>query len=519
MSANASSKPVQFPGLRLSFCLFIVLWLILMLAGRSAMFRDPGTFWHVVVGEKILSTGQVPQRDNFSFTRHGQPWISDYWLAEIALAAIHRLTGWDGLLTITAAILAGIYTFITIRLLRAGIHWLLAGTILALVFLASSHQFHVRPLILTIAGLTITFGMLVDVEAGRKSLHSCWLLAPLFILWANMHGGVLAGVGCFGLCGLGWFLLWVAGKDSPINNVRQVLEMLLLIAVILLSLLVNPYGANLIHSWFVTLSMPLSKVIQEHGPLDLAAPIGLATLTLGLIYAIVLLSTLPQRPRITWLMPLVFFALSVRVRNTPLFALTAVLSLPDMLPYSRLADWLKRRNWLSVFSTMPSPGAHTRRIPCFFTNSLLPMALVALVLTLQTTDISMPILGKGWVRFDSATWPVELLPELKKINGQASPTDRRIFNDLRFGGYLIYHTPDLKIFIDDRCSLYGSKFLLAYDAARRNDPKQIDLWQQQCHFRYALVEAGGPFDRHLRKSAHWTMLGQSAAATLFQFNL
>jgi hypothetical protein len=510
-----------------------------MFAGRSAMFRDPGTFWHVVVGEKIISTRHVPTTDIYTFSCNGQPWIADQWLAEITMATIYRLAGWDGLLTITAAILAGIYAFITTRLLHSGVHWLLAGSIIALVFLASSHQFHVRPLVFTLAGLTITISLLVDVEAGRKSLHSCWLLAPLFILWANLHGGMLAGVGCVGLCSLGWCLFWATGKDSPIHNIRQVLEIMLLVTVLVFSPLINPYGVNLIQTWFETLSMPLSKVIQEHGPLELATPIGMATLTLGLIYAIVLLSTLPKRLRITWLLPLVLFALSLRVRNTPLFALTAVLILPDMLPYSHLADWLKRRKWLSVgecpnfrvsengtapfsatvASTMPIPGTHTWIIPKFFTYSLLPLALVALVLTLQTANISLPILGKGWARFDPAIWPVELLPELQKINDQASPPDRRIFNDLQFGGFLIYQTPNLKIFIDDRCSLYGGNFLLDYDAARRNDPQQIDRWQQQYHFRYALVEVGGPFDRLLQQSGHWTLLGRSATATLFRFDL
>jgi hypothetical protein len=515
--------------------------MILMLAGRSSMFRDPGTFWHVVVGEQILSTHQIPQVDDFSFTRYGQPWISDYWLAQITMATVHRLAGWDGLLTVTAAILAGIYTFIAIRLLRAGIHWLPAATILALVLLASSHQFHVRPLILTLAGLTITFSLLIDVEAGRKSLHHCWLLAPLFIIWANMHGGVLAGVGCMGLCGLGWFLLWAAGKDSPIHNARQVLEMLLLISVLLLSLLINPYGANLIHSWFVTLSMPLSKLIQEHGPLDPVAPEGWATISLCLICTIVLLSSLPQRIRIIWLLPLVFFALSLRVRNAPLFAITAALSLPDMLPHSRMVNWLKRRNWFSVASPVPitMQGAatdnpdvnaslprsqinldtHARQIPNFITNLILPLTLVAVVLILQTLDISLPIIGRGWARLSPATWPVELNAELQKINETAGPTDRRIFNDLQFGGFLIYYTPNLKIFIDDRCPLYGSNLLLAYDDARRNNPQQIDLWQNQYHFHYALVEAGGQFDHYLRQSGHWTILGRSPTATLFRLDL
>ena len=529
MPSIIAPNPALLRILRSPFCLFFALWLILMIAGHSAMFRDPGTFWHVVVGENIISTRQVPQEDLYSFTFHGQPWVSDYWLAEIAMASIHRMAGWDGLLTVTAAILAGIYAFIASRLSRAGMHWLLVGTILALMFLASSHQFHVRPLVLTLAGLTIVFSLLVDVEAGRKSLHHLWLLAPLFILWTNVHGGVLSGVGGVGLCALGWLLLWAAGKDSPIHNFHQALETLLLISVLLLSLLINPYGVYLIRSWFETLAMPLPELIQEHGPLDLTSPMGCAISTLGVIYATILLSALPQRLRITWLLPLVFFALALRVRNTPLFAITAALALPDMLPYSRLANWLIRRGWFSIPPETPA-GCHahacrghdtapSHNIFAIFKIIIFPLSLVCIVLFFQSSKIPLPIFGSGWARFDPADWPVELLPELRKINEKASASSQRIFNDLKFGGFLIYHAPNLKIFVDDRCSLYGGKFLLAYDSARRDDPRQIDPWQGRYQFDYALVEAGAPFDAYLGQSGRWTLLGRSAAAALYQFHL
>ena len=117
--------------------LFVVLWLGLLLAGRSAMFRDPGTFWHVVDGEHMLATGRVPRSDDFSFTFAGRPWLADQWLAECGMAAVHRLAGWDGLLLLTATVLAGIYTWIAGRLLRAGLHILPAGLLLALLLLAS----------------------------------------------------------------------------------------------------------------------------------------------------------------------------------------------------------------------------------------------------------------------------------------------------------------------------------------------------------------------------------------------
>ena len=103
MPSIIAPNPALLRILRSPFCLFFALWLILMIAGHSAMFRDPGTFWHVAVGENIISTRQVPREDLYSFTFHGQPWVSDYWLAEIAMASIHRMAGWDGLLVNCAA--------------------------------------------------------------------------------------------------------------------------------------------------------------------------------------------------------------------------------------------------------------------------------------------------------------------------------------------------------------------------------------------------------------------------------
>ncbi|MCI0354956.1 MAG: hypothetical protein L0099_07960, partial [Acidobacteria bacterium] len=34
--------------------IFLGLWLALMFAGRTQLFRDAGTFWHTAVGERML---------------------------------------------------------------------------------------------------------------------------------------------------------------------------------------------------------------------------------------------------------------------------------------------------------------------------------------------------------------------------------------------------------------------------------------------------------------------------------
>ena len=97
---------------------FLVVWLALMGLGRTRMFRDPGTLWHTVVGERILRTGDLPQRDTFTFTHQGQPWIAQQWLGECIMAWVHRLAGLDGLLNLSAAVIAAAFAIVASGLWR-----------------------------------------------------------------------------------------------------------------------------------------------------------------------------------------------------------------------------------------------------------------------------------------------------------------------------------------------------------------------------------------------------------------
>jgi hypothetical protein len=80
-----------------------------------------------------------------------------------------------------------------------------------------------------------------------------------------------------------------------------------------------------------------------------------------------------------------------------------------------------------------------------------------------------------------------------------------------FGGFLIYFAPDLSIFIDDRCELYGDDRLLAYVEAK---PEQFEAWEQQFAFDMALVKSGSSFGRYLNSAEGWHVVKQTSAATL-----
>ncbi len=488
---------------------FLGLWLVLPVVGRTSMYRDPGTFWHVVVGQRMVDSGEVICSDPFSFTRAAEPWTAHQWLAECGMGLLHRLGGWDALLLAAVTLLAAIYTFLASRMLRAGLHPLWAGSLLAVVLLASAPQFHVRPLLITIGLVACSFALLVDVDAGRRRLRRLWWFVPLMALWANLHGGALAGLGMFAVCSAWWIVLWLFGGNSPLTRRRDVLALLLIVAVSGAAVLLNPYGVELPRSWWTTLRMPLPVLIQEHAPLDLRDPLAWATVVLTLLYLATLLCVPPRRLRITWLLPLVWLVLAVaRVRNVPLFAVTTAIVLAELIPQIRWADWLVQREVLLT----PEVLAGRR---CDARSAVIPLAVMLLVTVLLFAGVASPLVGPQWARFDPALWPVDLLPELEALD-RTSPEGTPIFNDLNYGGFLIYHTPRLRVFADDRCALYGTEMLKDYEFARYASPSRINHWTMQYDFKHALVRTGTLFDRFLQNESRWLLVRRTPTATLYR---
>jgi hypothetical protein len=438
------------------------------------------------------------------------------------------------------------------RLMRAGLHWLPTAVLVAVVVAASSHHFHARPHVATVAFLGLTMAWLCDVESGRASVYRLAWLVPLFVLWTNVHGGVLGGMVTVAAAVQAWVwcLLLTRGRRGPLRGWRDLLVLLAIFPLILLSAQVNPYGPEMPEAWLKIMAMPLPDLIQEHRALSLSRPEGWMVAALAAVYGLLLWDALRSRGRadkslaqhvVVWFLPLIWLVFAVqRVRHAPLFAIVAAVAMADLLPHTRFARWLAK--W-ELFSFQGDSGGQTaglgqkttlaRRASEGESSSilappslalrasvrrrgwlLLPLLAVFAALVLQVYHVPLPVLGSGWARHDPQRWPVELLPELKSI--EAERPGARVFNTLDFGGFITFHTPKLKTFIDDRCELFGGEFLSAYAEAETHRPERIDDWAAAYGFEVALVRTGSPFDRHLRCSAGWQIVRQSPAATLFR---
>lgn len=508
--------------------IFLVLWLILMIGGRSRFFRDPGTFWHTVVGRQLLTTHRLIYQDTFTFTFAGKKWIAHQWLGECLMAVIDKIDGMDSLLLTAATILAALYTWLAYRMIREGLHWALASVVLMLAIAASSSHFHVRPHIATIVFIAIFYGLLCDFEIGRIGIRGLLWLIPISILWTSLHGGLLGGLGTLGLAWVGWLVYRLLGWESPFSGIRQAVSFALIIITCALAILVNPYGLDLPGAWQVIMKADLPDLIVEHAPLDPRSPAGMMVLLFGAVYVFVLMGVFPGRPRVTWLLPLVWFYLGcTRIRHSPLFAATAMLAMADMLPLTRWARWLARPG-SDLFVYPDKESAPSRRLqpgPLVLPIGAVVVAFLLLIYRIpaakfEVGPIEIATPGHGCAKLDPDYWPVELLPELKKYQS-ARPDGTPIFNEYLFGGFLIYFTPGYRVFVDDRCELYGDQWLNEYVQVERGTKDARETfkhWEEEYPpFDFALTRTGSAFDDYFRADG-WSLIKKTETASFYKRN-
>jgi len=482
--------------------IFLVIWFVLMVGGSSKLLRDPGTFWHIVVGKRIVEHGDFITKDPFSFTRAGERWVAWQWGGDVVMAVLHNIGGFDSVLVGGVTLLAGLYTWLGHRLMAAGMHWLYASVVVAAAVGVSAHNFHLRPHLATMILFGLTYATLVDFEAGRVGIRRLYWLVPLFVVWANTHGGFLGGFATCGMAFVGWGVYYFWGKP-PIQDVRTLWILAGLVVVLALTALVNPFGWEIPRIWFrIMFGLDLTSYIEEHARLNPMEPKGFVTLAAGVAYLVALAGTW-RRPRITWLLPLVWLVLSIsRVRHGPLFIPAATLALADMLPYITFG---RRQPILALEPVRQSIG---------WTPFFLPALLVTLSLILHAAQVKVPIIGYGWARHDPANWPTDMVQPLQTLE-QSVPDGTPIYCEYLDGSFIMYYAPRLRVYNDDRCELYGDKWQIEQLRLISEIPQEIEQRADETGFRYALVRHGTPLHNYMESSPRWKVVAPGRNATIY----
>jgi hypothetical protein len=158
---------------------------------------DPDYFWHSAIGRQILATGQIPRTDPFSFTWFGEPWVPDQWLGDVAIAWLNQTFGIGVSIALFAVAAAAAPVLVAEAARRQGAPLAMVAGMLVLVEATILPQATVRPQAL---GLTFVGALLaILIRARPPSFRWLFALPPMFLLWANVHGSFVIGLGIVGV--------------------------------------------------------------------------------------------------------------------------------------------------------------------------------------------------------------------------------------------------------------------------------------------------------------------------------
>ena len=295
----------------------------------SPLVADPDLWGHVRFGQDALLTGQIVRTDSYSYLTSGQRWINHEWLSEVFYALAYSAAGARGLVALNSLLSLVITGLIYWRLRRtamdaAGAILLTLGTSLVL----RPAVLNVRPQVFTYL-LFLLLLLLIDAYTQQDWLSRRGLLfvvatCVIFAVWANLHGGVLAGLGVLCLWGLA-YLVEAVLRSRSIAVVARPPQRAVLLTLLLtpLVLLANPYGPDLITFLLRTATVARPEIL-EWQPAQLNDLWGqLWFVSVTLTAAAVALSRRPRR--LSLIVPLAVIALLplTAMRHIPLFAVAA----------------------------------------------------------------------------------------------------------------------------------------------------------------------------------------------------
>jgi hypothetical protein len=456
-----------------------------IIAAGGAAIHDGDPFWQIATGRWILAHRAVPSHDVFSFSLPGAVWTTPEWLAEIVFARLYDAFGWGALIVATALSIAAAVAMLLRLLLRdlppapAMIAAILAwGTALNFA-VARPHILALPILVLWVAGL---------VAARREERAPALWLAFLMLLWANLHGSFVLGLGLSALMG---------GEAALLAPDRQALRLALrrwglFILLATGAAAINPFGLHglllpfeleSMHYAYAVLDEWRSPNFQQFQPIEL------------------------------WLMVLLFAALSQGWRLPPTRIGIVLLLLHMALQHGRHAQLV---GFAAPLLLAPALGPQL-----WARQQTRPVS----ALDRHVAELARPAGPAGWAVTLALLAAITLagfrsmppapgapIPEAALAAAEAEGlAGRPVLNDYGFGGYLIFR--GVKTFIDGRY-FYGDQFIRRYVEAMTMPSDQLQRLLDDYHIAWTLLPPSVPAVGFLDHEPGWRRLYADATAVV-----
>jgi hypothetical protein len=393
--------------------------------------RDPDLFWHLKVGDWIIEHSALPQTGILSRTAANLPWVAYSWGYEVLLSLSYSAFGLVGVGIFGVALTVLVAFFLCWMLRRLSGQVWFSVALAAITCSAFLFNGMPRPMFLSEVLFAVTLTLLLDAQR-RTRIQTLYWLPLVFFLWANLHIQFIYGLFAIGLfVGINSLQRILAALHLNLDRLLPpTLPLKSLLAILALCFAATLVGPNFYKPYLVVLSYSKAKftysVISELQPLSFRGYSHFVELFIGAAG---------------------FYAIGWR-KKLDLFKLT-LLAFAAVLAFRTMRD-----AWFLCFSAAACIADYSEGAPVVeppaksWRNFAIVSAIVLLVLFVSApaTDFSMRTIDRSI----SADYPVNAVNFLRR-----NPVPGPLYNNLTWGGFLMWYLPELPVAIDGRNDLYG----------------------------------------------------------------
>lgn len=422
---------------------------VLVLSLRKITDLDIG--FHLKGGEWMIENKSFHRYDVFTYTVNNNEYIAMYWLFQMIIYLIYKISSYKWIVIFNAILILLIYFLIFLRMQREKTHLGIISIILLISVFPFELRFSVRPEIFTYLFLTLT--LLILEEYYNRKKNYLFFLPIINLLWVNFHGLFI----------LSWGVIISYFLGSLIHN-KKIDKLLLKYTLISIFIcLLNPYffkgitfpfylltrlqSGNVFKDVISEFISPWAIRKKEIAPFVQQAQVYVYYF-LSLFTLLITFITIKKRKIHEIGIILIFFLLSsMAIRNIPLFLIVS-------LPYSgkfidEISTKLKREKifkkiFLKSYSYLIS----------------IPALIITIIFILRVLTNDYYFSKRAYIHFgiglEENAHPVKATEFLSQ-----NKLDGRILNDLNSGSWLIWKGPQ-KVFIDGRLEVMKEKFFKEY---------------------------------------------------------
>lgn len=411
---------------------------------------DPDFWWHLRTGQEILESGQIPRTDTYSFTMPDYQYIYHSWLAEVYLATFYSWGGHTAVVISLASLISGAVLLLTFTKKIKFTVTIIGLTLIPVIVQTTG----LRTQVFSYFGLALTLWLTTKIKV-KPNLGLLSIITIIFIIWTNTHPGFVVG-----------YLLYLAiiasqtyaNRDQLANSKQFKVWLLALIITPLLATLLNPYGFTL-HQFIWQMSQnPTAMSHNADWVGYLSNPVIQDSLKLQVI---------------TWTIVTIWLSRGQHKVVIALLSLMTIYSTRYALPLIAYLTFCLPHVFQEFVSRFRLASSQINRIKYLTFGLLLLISWRHLPQFEFAQAAHQNHQAHAFASRGMYNYPYQAVENLSELPG------RNIFNHYNWGGYLIYHLPTKKVFIDGRMDNFhldsGRSFMELYLTLINTDPGWQDL--------------------------------------------